>query len=106
MRAMTLLLGLLAVSSVTGCVSVSYVPLGDGSSGHAISCDGRELSIETCFAKAAEICGSGGFETVTREGRSTVRSIAKGSTDPNTSPFARRSILVRCHDDKPLPRYD
>lgn len=106
MRPSTLLLGLFAAASMAACVSVNDVQLGDGSVGHAISCNGRERSIETCFDKAAEICGSGGFETVTREGRSTVRSIAKGSTDPNTSPFDSRNILVRCHERKPLPRYD
>lgn len=98
-------LSLVAALSVAGCVTVNDVYLADGSVGHTITCDGRELSIETCFEKAAELCGAKGFETVTREGISTGRTIAKGSTDPNSGPFATRSILVRCLDQKPTASY-
>ena len=101
MRYALSLLPLIAGFSLAGCVTVNDIYLGDGSVGHAITCDGRELSIETCFEKAAELCGAKGFETVTREGRSTGRTIAKGSTDPNSGAFATRSILVRCLDQRP-----
>ena len=100
-----LLLSLVAVLSLAACVSVNEIHLADGSIGHTITCDGRELSIETCFEKAAELCGAKGFETVTREGRPTGRTIAKGSTDPNSGPFATRSILVRCLDQRPAASY-
>ena len=106
MRSIKLMLCLATTASLFGCVSIDNVYLADGSVGHEISCDGRELSIETCFEKATELCGISGFETVTREGISTGRSIAKGSTDSNSGPFATRSILVRCKNQKPVPRYE
>ena len=106
MRSTMLLLCLAATSLLFGCVRVNDIHLYDGSIGHTISCDGRELSIETCFEKATELCGANGFETVTREGRSTGRSIAKGSTDPNSGPFDTRHILIRCNDQRPIPRYE
>lgn len=105
MRSFILLLHLVVISSLSGCVSTKDIHLADGSIGHEISCDGRERSIETCFEMAAESCGTNGFETVTREGVSTGRTIAKGSTDPNSGPFATRSILVRCHDQRPVQQY-
>lgn len=105
MRSTILLLGLLATALLSGCVSVDDVHLDDGSIGQRISCHGRELSIETCFEKAAEVCGTHGFETVTREGLSTGRSIEKGSTDPNSGAFSTRYILIRCNDQRPMPRY-
>lgn len=106
MRSTMLLLPLMAAALLSGCVRVNPIQLYDGSIGHTISCDGRELSIETCFEKAAELCGANGYETVTREGRSTGRSIAKGSTDPNSGPFDTRHILIRCNDQRPIPRYE
>lgn len=106
MRPIRLMLCLATTVSLFGCVSIDDVYLADGSVGHEISCDGRELSIETCFEKATELCGVHGFDTVTREGISTGRSIAKGSTDSNAGPFATRSILVRCKNQKPVPRYE
>lgn len=105
MRSTLPLLPLIASFSLSGCVTANDIYLADGSIGHSISCDGRELSIETCFEKAAELCGANGFETVTREGISTGRTIAKGSTDPNSGAFATRSILVRCLNKRPIPLY-
>jgi len=106
MPSLKLIAGLVASVSIVGCVSVNDVYLGDGSVGREISCDGRELSLDTCFEKAAQFCGANGFETVTREGKATARTYLKGSTDSNSGPFATRSILIRCNDDRPLPRYD
>ena len=106
MRSTLLLLCLVATASLSGCVTVKQIYLADGSIAHTISCNGRELSIETCFEKATEICGANGFETVTREGKSTGRTISKGSTDLNSGAFETRNILVRCNDQKPVPRYD
>jgi len=105
MRSTVLLLGLVATASLSGCVSVDDIYLADGSLGHKVTCNGRELSIDTCFEKAAEVCGAHGFETVTREGLSTGRSIEKGSTDPNSGAFSTRYILIRCNDQRPMPRY-
>ena len=106
MRSTMLLRYLVAIAPLFGCVTVNDTYLADGSIAHKISCNGRELSIETCFEKAAELCGASGFETVTREGKSTGRTIAKGSTDLNSGAFETRNILVRCNDQKPVPRYD
>lgn len=106
MRSTMLLFSLVATALLSGCVRVSDINLHDGTLGHAISCDGRELSIETCFEKAADLCGANGYETVTREGRSTGRSIVKGSTDPNSGPFDTRNILIRCNDQRPIQRYE
>jgi hypothetical protein len=106
MRFTKLTLCLIATFALSGCISTNQIYLADGSVGQEISCDGRELSIETCFETAAELCGIAGFETVTREGISTGRSIAKGSTDSNAGPFATRSILVRCKDQRPVPIYE
>jgi hypothetical protein len=105
MRSTILLLHLVAISSLSGCVSTKDIHLADGTIGHEITCNGRERSIETCFEMATTLCGKNGFETVTREGLSTGRTIAKGSTDPNSGPFATRSILVRCKDQRPIPQY-
>ena len=100
------LVSFIAASVLTGCVTTNEIYLADGTLGHAISCNGRELNIETCFNKAAELCGINGYETVTREGKSTGHSIAKGSTDPNSGPFATRNILVRCINQRSVPSYE
>ena len=105
MRSTLLLLGLVATASLPGCVTVDDVHLADGTLGHRISCNWRDLSIDSCFEKAAEVCGTDGFETVTKEGLSTGRAISKGSTDPNSGAFSTRNILIRCNDQRPLPRY-
>jgi hypothetical protein len=105
MRLCKFLLLLAITTSLLGCIRSSNLYLGDGSLGHEIDCDGQWVSIDSCFNKAAEICGSNEFETVTREGISTRRSVAKGSTDINSNAFSTRAILVRCHHDRVMPAY-
>ena len=101
-----LLLCLVATASLFGCVTVNEMHLADGSIAHKIIARHRFLVIATNQNIAAELCGANGFETVTREGRSTGRAINKGSTDLNSGAFETRNILVRCNDQKPVPRYD
>lgn len=105
MRPTLLLLSLVVTSSLLGCIRANDIYLTDGSIGHSIDCDGQWLSIETCFEKAAELCGMNGFKTVTRDGIETGRTIAKGSTDINASAFSTRTILIRCNDQRPVPKY-
>lgn len=105
MRSTLLPLCLVASISLTACVTIDDVHLADGTLGHRITCNWRDLSIDSCFEKAAEVCGADGFETVTKEGLSTGRAISKGSTDPNSGAFSTRNILIRCNDQRPLPRY-
>jgi hypothetical protein len=105
MRPAKLFLCLVVGTSLTGCIRASNIHLADGSIAHEIDCDSRWTSIDSCFEKAAETCGANGFETVTREGISTGRMVEKGSTDINSGAFSTRTILVRCNNDRPVPKY-
>jgi uncharacterized protein YceK len=52
---------------LAGCSSVSsrdiYLP--DGSKGYSITCGGFTYSMEKCFEKAGDICGSKGYSIST-----------------------------------------
>ena len=105
MRPMRFFVFLALTASLTGCIRASNLYLEDGSRAHEIDCDSRWTTLENCFEKAAETCGANGFETVTREGISTGRMVEKGSTDINAGAFSTRTILVRCNNDRPVPKY-
>ena len=105
MQPSRLFIYLAVAASLAGCIRASNLYLADGSIAHEIDCDSRWKTLENCFERAAETCSANGFETVTREGISTGRMVEKGSTDINAGAFSTRTILIRCNNDKPIPKY-
>lgn len=76
----------LTVASVllSGCVSASRTTGPDGGSALNISCNGGMNSMGSCYEKAAEICGRGGYEVIDKDTSSTFGGPAK------------RMLMVKC----------
>jgi hypothetical protein len=55
----------LLVILAAGCVSSRDIYLPDGSKGYSITCGGFTYSMENCFQKAGDICGSKGYSIST-----------------------------------------
>lgn len=90
-----------------GCAFAQPMYMPDGSQGYNISCDGAANSIGKCFQKAGELCGTGGYDIVTREGEiipygSSVGGFnanayqAQGAYVSQSGAFVNRSLIVRC----------
>ncbi len=98
-----------AVLTLTGCAITSEQYLADGSKGYGISCNGWANSINTCFEKAGQLCGSRGYEVLNRDGSTSQMAIASGSAYVNSAggyanssassvPLITRNIMVKCKD--------
>ena len=66
MFARSMAITLLAI--LGGCTTSKEMYLPDGSSGHNINCDGIASSMQSCFQKAGEICGSKGYSIASTQG--------------------------------------
>ncbi len=102
------------VLTLTGCAITSEQYLADGSKGYGISCNGLANSINTCFEKAGQLCGSRGYEVLNRDGSTSQMAIASGSAYVNSAggyasssgssvPLITRNIMVKCKDTSANP---
>jgi hypothetical protein len=93
--------------SLTGCAISKPMYLPDGSQGFNISCDGSANSISKCFQKAGELCGSRGYDIVTREGEIIPYGYAGGGFNANqhaangayisqSGAYVNRSLMIKC----------
>lgn len=90
---------ILSILFMFGCAMSKKTYLSDGSEGHSISCDGSAVGINVCFEKAGEICGSKGYDLISREGQ--VIPFGTGSANNQGAfvtygAFNTKSIMIRC----------
>ena len=85
----------LAAVLLGGCATSRTITGQDGKPLHKISCDGSALSIDMCYEKAGEICGSSGYDVVNQNGTASPFFVA-GSNSFYAGSMVTRDILVRC----------
>jgi hypothetical protein len=82
---------------LSGCAvsEERYTP--DGNIAHSITCrlaiSGIAVSWSDCYQKAADICGTKGYEIIEGEGDNTPIKAPGAATSMTT-----RSLLIRCKD--------
>lgn len=89
----------LLTSVLTSCATSKATYLPDGSSGHSISCDGSAVGISVCFEKAGQICGSQGYDLISREGQIIPFGTASANNQGafiSYGAFNTKSIMIRC----------
>ena len=100
---------ILLVLSLTGCAFSKEVFLPDGTKGHSISCDGAAVGINTCYEKAGELCGSKGYDQLSREGQVIPMGVGSSSISGSNTGFQgqsfvtygafnTKSIMIRCRN--------
>ncbi|WP_243039255.1 hypothetical protein [Dyella sedimenti] len=88
---------ILVVSSVTvaGCATSSKTYGPDGREAYTIGCSGAALDWGLCYKKAGDICGSAGYDVVSKNGeQGAVAGGGNGSFFGGTT--ASRSLVVEC----------
>jgi len=80
---------------LAGCATSRTIVGQDGKPLHKISCDGSALSIDACYEKAGEICGSAGYDILNQNGKATPFFFA-GSSSFTAGTIVTRDIMVRC----------
>lgn len=85
-----------AVLALSGCATSRTIIGQDGKPLHKISCDGSALSIDACYEKAGEICGSAGYDIAKQDGSATPFFIAGSDGSFTAGSIVSRSVLVRC----------
>lgn len=107
MRKTVLVLGVIILG---GCATSIQTYLPDGTTGYHIKCDGAALNMGDCFQKAGELCGTKGYELLTREGDAVPYAIGGGSASVNqysgqagyissSGMIVNRSLFVRCTNE-------
>jgi hypothetical protein len=95
--------------ALTGCAFSKEVYLPDGAKGYSISCDGAAVGIATCFEKAGDLCGSKGYDQLSREGQIIPMGVGtssvsgssvgfQGSSFASYGAFDTKSIMIRCRN--------
>jgi hypothetical protein len=84
-----------AALALAGCATSRTITGQDGKPLHKISCDGSALSIDACYEKAGEICGTAGYDIVNQNGKATPFAYAGGNSF-YAGAIVTRDILVRC----------
>lgn len=77
------------------CATSKKTYLSDGSQGHSINCSGSAMSWGHCAEKAGELCGTAGYEIVSRTGDqgATVSATQYGVYGGS---IINRSMLIKC----------
>jgi hypothetical protein len=101
------------VFMLAGCATSKEIYLPDGTKGYNISCDGTMQSMNACYQKAGELCGSNGYELLNREGEMIPISLSTGTANVDASGAGNagyvtqsgmavfRSLFVRCGKSMP-----
>lgn len=94
---------LIAIFTLSGCVTASESYLPDGSKGHLVTCGGKIFAFSDCLQKAGEICGASGYDVVTADGNASRHAWAAGGYSAGGGGFnagstdiVNRSLLIRC----------
>jgi hypothetical protein len=90
--------GILAVTFVSGCATVKETYMPDGSKGYRISCDGATVGMNVCVEKAGDLCGAAGYDLIDRQGRVASYGVESASMQAlaTEGPLGTKSIMIRC----------
>jgi hypothetical protein len=87
---------LLAFAVALGGCATSRTIIGqDGKPVHKISCDGSVQTIEACYEKAGELCGSAGYDVVNQGGSVNPFFVASGNSFTSGA-AVYRTVYARC----------
>jgi hypothetical protein len=89
---------LCAALVLAGCATSRTITGPDGRPVHRISCDGSALSMDMCYEKAGDICGTAGYAVLNADGSATPMLYAGGGT-LIAGAIVKRSLMVRCNGD-------
>lgn len=87
-----------AALMLAGCATSRTIIGQDGRPLHKISCDGSALTIDACYEKAGDLCGSAGYAVVNASGSSAPIIYAGGGT-LFAGNMVSRTVMVRCNGD-------
>ena len=87
----------LALALLAGCASTSRIHTADGKVGYSINCSGTARSWNQCYAKAGELCGSRGYNILTRDAEQGA-FVSANSMSMVGSTTATRTMVVACKD--------
>lgn len=96
---------LIAAAALAGCATSRTIVGQDGKPLHKISCDGSALSMDACYEKAGELCGSAGYDIVNQKGTATPFFYAGGGTF-SSGTMVTREVLARCREPRGLGYVD
>lgn len=83
----------LLVFAPMGCAISKETYLPDGTKGHSISCDGAAVGINTCFEKAGDLCGSRGYDLLSREGQIIPMGVSSSNISGGNAGFQGQSFI-------------
>lgn len=87
---------LIALAVALGGCATSRTIIGqDGKPLHKISCDGSVQTIDACYEKAGELCGSAGYDVVDQNGSARPFFVATGDTFTYGA-AVYRTVFARC----------
>jgi hypothetical protein len=81
--------------AIGGCATSRTIIGQDGKPLHKISCDGAVQSIDACYEKAGELCGSAGYDIVNQGGSVNPFFVASGGTFTSGA-AVYRTVFARC----------
>ena len=84
---------------LAGCAVSKEIYFPNGRMGYSISCDGPNVGMNVCIAKAQDLCSGRGFNVVTPRGR--VYPMGNAMADvadafPGYLAMSRKTILIAC----------
>tara|TARA_B110000858_G_C17592596_1_gene376380 strand:+ start:346 stop:651 length:306 start_codon:yes stop_codon:yes gene_type:complete len=85
----------LVVCLIGGCASAKQTYSSDGEIAHSLNCSGTARNWGMCYAKAGEICGSKGYDVLTKEGEQGGVASAS-SSNAFASSLHFRTMTVAC----------
>lgn len=89
---------------LSGCATSRTIVGQDGKPLHKISCDGTDLSIDACYEKAGELCGSAGYDILGQDGSARNQIIASPTTFAMI-PVITRTVMARCWEERGITNY-
>jgi hypothetical protein len=85
----------LIILFIEGCATASKTYLPSGEEGYSVTCSGTALTWGNCYQKAGELCGSRGYDVISRSDDQGAAVVANqyglygGST-------IQRNMLIKC----------
>lgn len=80
---------------ISGCTTASKTYAPDGREAYSINCSGKALTWGMCFEKAGNLCGSRGYDVMTRDDENNWSYVSSQNNSFGGS-SSRRSMLVVC----------
>jgi hypothetical protein len=85
----------LVVVALTGCATASKTYTENGDEGYTINCSGNALTWATCYEKAGKLCGSAGYNTISKDG-DTGNTFSGNQFGLYGGSIINRSMVISC----------